>query len=175
MTVPPRSGRLSPDLLVRFDVDCGELVLGRRVVARGLVDEGSWPDALGNEPPADVGGTWRMVSLEHELVPGFTDEEIAAAPWEHVPVVDAVYRTDVPLTWSTGDEDGGPAGFDTPPGEVKAVGRCGPYPLPEGARQLSFDLFAVLDAWGHRTRRSSAPVGSVVVDLTTASARWVPR
>lgn len=175
VTVPPRSGRLSQHLLASFDVDCGELIPGQRVIARGLTDEGTWPDALGSKPPAEVGGTWQMISLEYELVPGFTDEDIAAAPWGSVPIVDAVYSTDVPLAWSTGDERGGLASFDVPPGEVKAVGQCGPYPLPAEAKQVFFRLFAVLDARGNRIWRSPQPVGDVVVGLADGSAQWRPK
>ncbi|MCI2237407.1 hypothetical protein MO973_05865 [Paenibacillus sp. TRM 82003] len=174
MTLPPRSERLSAQLLASFDVDCGELVPGQRVIARGLTDEGTWPDALGNEPPAEAGGTWQMVSLEYELVPGFTDEQIDAAPWENVPIVDAVYRTDAPLAWSTGGEHGGMASFETPPGQVKAIGQCGPYPLPPEAEQVSFELFAVLDAQGSRVWASSRPVGAVVVDVASGTAHWRP-
>ncbi|MFD0481528.1 hypothetical protein ACFQ46_02895 [Kineococcus sp. GCM10028916] len=100
------------------------------------------------QPPAEVGGTRQMVSLEYELVVGFTDEDLAAAPWDGVLLVDAACSTDIPLAWSTGDEHGGRTSFDSHPGEVEAIGRCGPYRLPAQAKQVFFHLFAVLDARG---------------------------
>lgn len=85
--MPPRSPRLANRLLATFDLDCGELVPGHRLIARGLADEGrSSDDFLGGTDNVEQ----QMIGLEYEPVPGITAEEAAAAGVKDL-TVDAGY------------------------------------------------------------------------------------
>lgn len=170
MTSIPRSVRLPSEMLVSFDVECADLFPGHRVVARGLVDAGRSADDLTSR---DQTGheECQMVSLSYELVPGVTREE-AARRAEGVPfTVDATCGADVPLAWSTGgsgpDGSPGPCGTESYDevvwGGASTLGELGPWPVPEGARLLTFWLFSV-DA--------ERAAGTVIVDLVTGGARW---
>lgn len=172
MEMPPRSPRLSDRLLATFDLDCGELIPGHRLIARGLADEGRSSDDLagGTDNPEE-----QMVGLEYELVPGITAEEAAAAG-VHDLTVDAGYSVDVPLTWNTGDERSGPLSQYEPEGGPSSAGQFGPHPLPDGARQVRFTLYPVLAervAVGH-PHAGPEPAGQVVIELGAGTARWVP-
>jgi len=172
MTLPPRSSRL-PTLLRTFDIDCGyEVFPGHRVVVRGLADHGrSRSDLTSRDHSENV--ECQMVALVYELVPGVTAAEQAARAPGTPFTVDATYRADVPLPWSTGGS--GPTGLGGPGShesydEVRwggdcTVGESGPWPVPVGARQLTF--------WLSGPDRLH-PVGTVTVDLATGLADWTP-
>ena len=172
MALVPRSPRLPADLLLSFDVDCGdELFPGHRVLVRGLVDGGrSNDDLTSRDSSGEV--ECRLVSLAYELVPGVTRaEELArdGGPF----TLDATYAADVPLPWSTGgtgpDGLAGPSGVEAYDEQVwggdSTLGELGPWPVPDGARRLTF--------WLHPVGGSRA-TGTVVVDLSTGGARWAP-
>ncbi|NAZ83870.1 hypothetical protein GTR02_18835 [Kineococcus sp. R8] len=172
MEMPPRSPRLSDRLLATFDLDCGELIPGHRLIARGLADEGRSKDDF-------RGGTdnieQQMIGLEYELVPGITAEEAAAAGVRDL-IVDAGYSVDVPLVWSTGDERSGPSSQWKPTGGPSSAGQFGPHPLPAGAGRVRFTLHPVTAegiAAGH-PYGAPEPAGQVVIELGAGTARWDP-
>ena len=168
----PRSPRLPADLLLRFDVDCGtDLYPGHRVLVRGLVDGGrSRDDLTSRDHSSDV--ECQLVSLAYELVPGVTRAEELAREGRPF-TLDATYGADVPLPWSTGGT--GPDGLPGPCavesydeqhfGGDSTVGELGPWPVPDGARRLTFWLHPI------DGRRAT---GTVVVDLRTGRASWAP-
>lgn len=151
-----------------FDVDCGEsLFPGHRIIARGLSDEGRSSDDLSS---GDQSGheECQMVDLVYEIVPGVDEDECPTDPSEPF-TVDATYDADVPLGWSTGnsgpDASGGPGWIEMYRGGASTVGGLGPWPIPSGARQLTFWLQQV---------RSFSCQGELHVDLTDGGARWGP-
>ena len=172
MAAVPRSPRLPADLLLSFDVDCGvDLFPGHRVLARGLVDGGrSNDDLTSRDSSGEV--ECRLVSLSYELVPGVTRAEERARDGRPF-TLDATYGADVPLPWSTGgtgpDGLAGPCaveGYDERRwGGDSTVGELGPWPVPDGARRLTFWL---------RPVDGSRATGTVVVDLATGGASWAP-
>ena len=109
-----------------------------------------------------------MVDLVYELLPGVA---LSEAPVEKSQpyTVDATYDTDVPLSWSTGgsgpDGLGGPCWVEKYEGGSSTIGGLGPWPVPHGARELTFWLQAADDF----TCR-----GALRVDLRSQEARWEP-
>jgi len=172
MTVPLRSSRL-PTMLRTFDVDCGDDVFpGHRLVARGLADHGrSRDDLTSRDHSRNV--ECQMVALVFELLPGVTAAEEAAREPGSPFTVDATFSADVPLPWSTGGSGptgpGGPGSHESYDevrwGGESTVGESGPWPVPDGARRLTFWLS------GPTGRR---PAGTVTVDLVTSQADWTP-
>ncbi|MEV4346426.1 hypothetical protein AB0J83_18320 [Actinoplanes sp. NPDC049596] len=154
--------------LVEFTVDCGELVPAHRVVLTGLVDNGrSRSDLTSREQEV----AYQMVSLEYALVPGVQANEVVRGFTERF-VLLAAFDTDVPMPWTTAGSDGiGPGGIELFEGGDRTNGDLGPWPVPDGARRLSFTLY----------RSPSSPAdphtplaGTLVVDLALGSARWAP-
>ncbi|WP_432483454.1 hypothetical protein [Kineococcus esterisolvens] len=172
-------------LLVGFDVDCGEVVTGRHLHLRGLRDEGSWPDAAGNRPPAQAGGPWQMVSLDYEIVPPVHEDDADAGQWFVSPLADVEYEVAPPLRWDV-QEAGNIGGGSTTGvlGQPYSRGSYGPYPLPDDARQVVFTLTPYLDRRpGEETGRggpdfvveaAEQPLGRVVIDVRAGAARWEP-
>ena len=172
MTLPTRSNRL-PTMMRSFDVDCGgDLFPGHRVVVRGLADHGRSRDDLTSRDHSD-NVECQMVALAYELLPGVTAAEEAAREPGSTFTVDATYSADVPLAWSTGGSGptgpGGPGSCESYDeaiwGGETTVGESGPWPLPDGARRLTFWLTGP-DA--------QHPAGTVDVDLDTGQADWTP-
>ena len=172
MALVPRTPRLPADLLLSFDVDCGdELFPGHRVLVRGLVDGGRSRDDLTSRDCSDD-VECSLVSLVYELVPGVTRAEERAREGRPF-TLDATYGADVPLPWSTGGT--GPDGLAGPCavesydeqhwGGESTLGELGPWPVPDGAGRLTF--------WLHPVEGSRA-TGTVVVDLPTGQASWTP-
>ncbi|WP_432574935.1 hypothetical protein [Kineococcus sp. SYSU DK005] len=163
--------------LVAFDVDCGEFLPGRRLVLRGLRDEGTWAEAFGDRLPAGVAGPGRAVSLEHEVVPGIREDDPDGPGWYGRELAGVEFHPDLPRpAWDRGDGQGWLA---VPPGEPCARGGWGPYALPRGARLLRFAVFANLAVrpaadGGVVVHRVSDPAGHLVVDLATGTAGWEP-
>lgn len=164
MSLPPRPPTLPTPMYLLFDVDCGDALLpGHVVIARGLADQGRSADDLtsGDQSLHDA---CQMVDLVYEIVPGVPPSG-PSAPSR----VDATYDADVALRWSTGgsgpDGLGGPGWFENYRGGPSTVGGLGPWPVPEGARRLTFWLQAAGTGACH---------GAVRVDLQTGTARWEP-
>ena len=101
MTLIPPPTRRPANMLMTFDVVCGEeLFPGHVVLARGLVDLGRSQD--------DAGAPWQanqpdcqLVALAYELLPGVTRAEQAVRHGRPF-TMDATYNADVRLAWSTG-------------------------------------------------------------------------
>lgn len=162
----PRSPRLPSPMFRQFDVDCGDDVLpGHTVIARGLIDGGRSVDDLTSGEHAG-NAECQMLSLSYELVPGVTPEEAV-----HVEVwtPDISYGPDAPLTWSTGGSGpgglGGPGGYEDPVGGASTIGESGPWPAPDGTKQVTF--------WLHRAAGGGVS-GALRVALTTGAATWEP-
>lgn len=172
------------DLLVPFDLDCGEVVPGRHLWLRGLADDGTWPDALGNRLPDSSGETTRMVSLAWEVVPPVGPDDADAETWYPSALASAQYEVEPPLPWDIDGASGvGGGSLHSPPGQPVSRGSEGPYPLSPEARRVTFTLTAFVDRrrgdggpraadWVVRT--AEEPLGRVVIDLDARAARWVP-
>lgn len=157
--VDGRRGSALPEnrMLVRFDIDCGELVRGHRFIARGVCDRGTLEHYDGTTSPG--------VSLEYELVPGINLEEDERGPFRYL--VGVEYEADVPLPWPVND-----SGAIAPAvGGPSTHGSRGDWPLPDGARMLRFELRGVDDATGFPHETAD---GVLVVDLDQLHARWEP-
>lgn len=157
--LPPRCAELRDlDYRVSFDVDCSELIAGHRFIARGLSDEG-----VIEHPGPDVSGKdhgYARFSLEYEFVPGIPAQAEDDELFDPFPRVD--YTADVELPWEV--QDGGTiAPFI---GGPSTDGNRGGWPLPAGARVLTFTMFT---AHPH-----AAQAGRLVVDLRDQAATWVP-
>jgi hypothetical protein len=156
--VPPRNEALPEDrMLVSFDLDCGELVRGHRFVARGVAEDGVIP-AFGDQQAADG------ISLEYELVPGVEPSDDGGSFFHYL--VGIEYSADVELPWEPND-GGAIAPFR---GGASTHGSRGSWPLPQGANQLTFTLFAV----GDSGFPNAEPAGSINVDLSTRTGVWRP-
>ena len=172
-------------LLVAFHVDCGEVVPGRHLHLRGLRDEGHWPDAAGNRLPERAGGSWQMVSLDYEIVPAVHEDDADAGQWFVSPVAEVEYEVDPPLPREV-QEAGNVGGVSVTaePGQPCSRGGYGPYPLPEGAREVVFTLTPYLDRrpGGDAGRggpdfvvqAATQPLGRVVIDVAAGATRWEP-
>lgn len=150
---PALAGR---SFVVTFDVDCGELLPGHNFVARGLSDSGAGSGPDDDEPPT------QLISLEYELVPGVPQSE-SHDIWGYL--VGIEYAADVELPWAVTD-GGAIAPFE---GGATTHGSRGSWPIPEGARHLTFDLYPVRagERWP-----DDRPAGQLVVDLHEQVAHW---
>ncbi len=172
-------GMTGNGMVVTFDLDCGEVVPGRHLHLRGLRDEGRWPDRLGNRLPDHVEGNWQMVSLVWEVVPGVRKDDPDAAKWYEHDVAAVEYRVDPPLTWDLSSASGvGGGTVNADPRRPSTHGTYGPYPLPAGAREVSFTVFPYVDrrvspgTADDVIEGSQHPAGRAVIDLRYAAARW---
>ena len=157
--LPPRSPALAGrTFLLSFDLDCGELLPGHRFIARGLEDDGPLDAPEWDESHTDATHV-QGFSFEYELAPGVPPQ--AGRDFFRY-LVSISYDADIELPWEPVD-GGAIAPFE---GGPSTHGTRGSWPLPDGARLLTFTLS------GDAT--SDAPAGDVVVDLVTRSARWVP-
>lgn len=146
--------------LLSFDVDCGELIPGHHFVARGLSDVGKltqsdWEPDASTEPV-------QAFAFEYELVPGVPPGEDASGFFQYL--VGIAYDCDVDLPWEPAD-GGAIAPFE---GGAATHGARGDWPLPAGARTLTFALYGI-DASGHPREQ---PAGELLVDLGKGTARW---
>lgn len=168
MSLPPRSSSIPETTLMVFDVSCGDaLVPGHSVIARGLADGGRSRDDLSSGDQS-LHDECQMVDLVYEIVPGVTPTERPADRSQPF-TVDATYGADVGLSWSTGGSGpgglGGPCWVEDYQGGESTLGGLGPWPVPDGARQLTF--------WLHAADNFTCR-GSLQVDLNRQTASWVP-
>lgn len=212
VVIPPRSPQTAAvEMMLAFDVDCGELVPGHRFVARGLeattithqVEMAEWmrenPLPKRSEASGHRGSYiaprrgfraddtsfearhWRWTHalhealqraeqvpgfhLHYELVPGLSAEEIDGGDLTPF-VVKIEYAADVELPWPMTDQ----GSVAEPDGSGATAATRGHWPLPHGARLLTFRITSK-DSRTGRTR--SSPDGELVVDLTTQTATWL--
>ena len=165
-TQGPDALRSVDQLLVEFEIDCGELIPGHRVVLTGLFDNGrSRSDLTSREQEVAC----QMVSLEYALVPGVHPDEVVEGFDERF-VLLAGYRADVKLPWTTGGFNGiGPGGIELFEGGERTNGTLGPWPAPDGARRLTFVLHRPPSS---RVDPHTPVVGTLVVDLLERAAEW---
>ncbi len=145
-------------MLFAFDVDCGEIVVGHRFIARGLADHGT----IKVDELSAAG-----FSLEYELVPGVPPLVEGKTPLDYIVHVD--YEADVSLPWLAVD-GGAIAPFE---GGPTTHGSLGEWPLPSDARLLRFHL-----SGPHRRRpggglEHSPEAGTLEVDLAGPSVHWI--
>ena len=143
-----------------FDIECGELVPGHRFVARGLSDVGPLDVPEWTKTVAD--SSVQGFAFEYELVP--------AVPPHHAQdifryLVGISYEADAELPWDPID-GGAIAPFE---GGPSTHGSRGDWPLPAGARRLTFTLFGIPP--GSRFPSDTA-AGELVVDLVLGTAEW---
>ena len=162
----PDSFRSVDPRLVEFEIDCGELIPGHRVVLAGLSDNGhSRSDLTSREQEIAC----QMVSLEYALIPGVRPDEVVQGFDERFLLL-AGYHADVELPWTTAGFNGlGPSGIELFAGGEHTNGTLGPWPVPDGARRLTFVL--------HRPPSSGVDprtpvVGTLDVDLAERVAEW---
>ncbi|MDI6105729.1 hypothetical protein QLQ12_44845 [Actinoplanes sp. NEAU-A12] len=109
-----------------------------------------------------------MASLEYDLVPGVKPEEVVDGFDEQF-LIPASYHADVELPWTTAGHSGfGPAGIESYAGGDRTHGTCGPWPVPDGARLLTFTLYRPPPS----PQEPSTPAGTVVIDLVARTAQW---
>jgi len=105
--------------------------------------------------------------FHYDLVPGLTEAEAEAGggsiPW----IVEVDYTADRDLPWPV--SDGG--AMEPAEGRPATHGVCEPWPIPNGARVLTFTLRGIDVETGYSREN---PDGQLTVDLSTHSARWVP-
>jgi hypothetical protein len=161
--VPPRGpASASRSFLLSFDINCGELVPGHRFVARGLSDVGPLNVAEWTETVAH--SSVQGFALEYELLPGVPSDR-SDDIFRYL--VGISYKSDVELPWDPAD-GGAIAPFE---GGSSTHGSRGDWPLPIGARRLTFTLFGIPP--GSRFP-SEVPSGELVVDLDLGAAEWRP-
>lgn len=160
-SVPPRGPAVAArSFLVSFDVDCGELVQGHRFVARGLSDVGQLSVSDWTESAADT--SVQGFTFEYELVPGVPSDR-SDNFFEYL--VGVAYEADVELPWEPVD-GGALAPFE---GGRSTHGSRGDWPLPAGARRLTFTMFGIPHG---STFPNEAASGELVVDLDVGTATW---
>ena len=104
--------------------------------------------------------------LEYELVPGLTEAEVDAAGDIFPFLVEVEYTADRDLPWEV--SDGG--AIAPAEGGASTPGSRGSWPIPDGARVLTFTLTGVDVQTGFNRED---PDGQLIVDLSDQSARWV--
>lgn len=157
MDLPPRGPAVPTKLmLLSFDIDCGELIAGHRVIARGLKDQGTMT-VDGQSAPG--------FSLEYELVPG-VESQYDRNIFHYLVGID--YQADTPLPWPA-NESGAIATFN---GGPSTHGSGGDWPLPEGTRHLTFRLTGIDETTGGPRQEED---GVLEIDLQEGSAHWYTR
>jgi hypothetical protein len=155
------------EILLSFDIDCGELAHGHRVRVTGLSDHGFSRNDLTSQEQKT---TCRMVALEYDLVPGVHPDEVVDGFDERF-LVQAAYHADVELPWTTAGVGGiGPGEIELFAGGDRTHGALGPWPVPEAARTLTFVLYRP----PARRDLTASIAGAVVVNLAERSAGWTP-
>ncbi|MCY1141545.1 hypothetical protein OWR29_26405 [Actinoplanes sp. Pm04-4] len=152
--------------VVDFEIDCGELVPGHRVVLTGLSDNGrSRSDLTSREQEMAC----QTVSLEYALIPGVRPDEVVEGFDEEFMLL-AGYHADVELPWTTAGFSGvGPSGIDLFDGGERTNGTLGPWPVPDGARRLTFVLRRPPSS---RVDPHTPVAGTLDVDLVERVAEW---
>ena len=162
----PDSFQAFHPILISFEIDCGPLVPGHRVRVTGLSDHGvSRNDLTSREQEVAC----EMVALEYDLLPGVRPDEVANG-FDEAFLLGCSYHADVDLPWTTAGAGGlGPGEIEMFAGGERTHGALGPWPVPAGARTLTFVLHRPPAA--EQTTADSV-AGAVVIDLMAQQARW---
>ena len=150
---------------IAFEVDCGEVISGHRLLARGLRDE---------EDARRPGGRPRNQSLCYALVPGLGSAELGVGDGVDFRVW---FERRAHRSWSHRRRTHG--GFlDARPDQPETIGELGPFAVPRRARRVGAVVVGIhaepVSEHGVSVVRHGPDHGSLVVDMTTGAAVWEP-
>jgi hypothetical protein len=163
-------------MLLPFNVDCGEVLPGHRLFAKGLRDDGYSNDSRNGDHMHHHRGkaVHPVASLTYALVPGLTGEG-----QDDSRDIDATVVLDPPLDgeeWEAVVTMGGER--DARPGASETVGAFGPFPVPERTKRLSVTLTRITlvrsGPPATTTPVSDEVLGTLEVDVSSATAHWSP-
>ena len=165
-------------MLLSCTVDCGEVLPGHRLVARGLRDDGTSDDNLHGDYTGHYDGkpVHRVVSLVYELIPGLPRLEDVSAVLD----VDASVALDPPSDpelWGSPLMMGSER--DDRAGGSETAGAFGPFILPHGTERVIVELRQVTVVTGRAPRPAKSPpdekrLGTLEVRLSPAAGHWTP-
>lgn len=155
-----------------FEIDCGEVLEGHRLLATGLrvdgmSDDDDHADYSEHSPGKPV---YPMVSLKYVIVPGLNSTTVRGRD------VDAVVRIEPPADpswWAPVSSWGGER--DATVGADVTAGAFGPFVVPEGTQSVTLDLVNIGLWTNDMPPEDDSPgraLGSLHIDLETASASW---
>ena len=159
------------------NVDCGEVLPGHRLLARGLRDDGYSDDSPNGDYTGHFEGepVHRMGSLSYAFVPGLSQPECGGSGLD----VDADVALDPPpdpAVWGSAlimgaERDGRPAGSET-------AGAFGPFVFPEGTERVRVRLRQVtlvpVDAPRVTETAAERWLGTLDLDVRAGAAHWTP-
>ncbi|WP_127481169.1 hypothetical protein [Nocardioides pantholopis] len=157
-----------------FEVDCGEVLSGRRLYATGLRVDGTSDDVVHADYSGHVDGkpVHPMVSLTYRIEPALP--HLASTGRD----IDAEIRVEPPAdpTWWPPIHSPGGEREDRP-GMATTAGAFGPFVCPAETRQISVSLREIGISARLRSASDDGPdraLGVLVVDLPSSGARWTP-
>lgn len=163
------------NVLLTFNVDCGEVLPGHRLITTGLRDDGLSNDSMNADYMHHYKGksVHRVASLTYELVPGLDQPEHEGSVDVDVSVV--LEPPPNPDEWGSVLTMGGERAMTL--GGPSTEGAFGPFVLPEGTKRLTASLTRVTifrpesRPVGDTTER---PLGTLHVDVASGAAHWSP-
>lgn len=156
-----------------FEVDCGEVLAGHRLLATGLRVDGMSDDAVhadySDHRPGKPAHT--MVSLTYVIAPALDPAGVRGRD------VDAEVRIEPPAdpTWWE-PVTSGAGERDASPDQAVTRGAFGPFVVPDGTRTVTAvlaDVGLTTDGVPPEDDSPERPRGTLRIDLETASARWL--
>jgi len=164
-------------MLLSCNVDCGEVLPGYRLVARGLRDDGFSNDSLNGDYMGHYEGkpVERVVSWVYALIPGLSQPEHGANGLD----VDASVALDPPPdpgVWGPvlalgGEREGRPGGSET-------AGAFGPFVFPEGTERVTVELRQItlvpVDAPRAMEVNGERRLGTLELEIPSGAAQWTP-
>lgn len=159
------------------DVDCGEVLPGHRLIARGLRDDGYSNDSFNGDYMGHYEGkpVHRVVSVVYAFTPGLPP------PREHCDYldIDAMVVLDpspdpavsgLVLTMG-GERDARPGGSET-------AGAFGPFMFPEETKRVNVELSQITlvptDAPRPAAAATGRRLGTLELEITSGAAYWTP-
>ncbi len=156
-----------------FNLDCGEALDGRHLIATGLRLDGTSDDDMHAHycEHTESKPVHPMVSLTYQLTPALPEDGLDRDIY-------ATVQLDPPADPAFWDEILAPgAERDATPGATHTDGAIGPFILPEATERVTVHLVEATLTTGDQFSTSAGPnpdLGEIVVDLSTGSARWQP-
>lgn len=163
-------------MLLCFNIDCGEVLPGHRLVTQGLREDGYSNDGRNGDYMDHHEGkpVHPVASLTYALVPGLTREE-----QDNSRDIDASAVLDPPLDpdeWGTVITMGGER--DARPGGPEIAGAFGPFAFPEATKRLTVTLTQItVFRAGSPTPTAQVTdqvLGTLEVDVSSATGYWTP-
>lgn len=163
-----------PEFEIEFEIDCGEVLEGHRLLATGLRVDGRSDDAVHADYSEHTPGkpAFPMVSLTYVIVPALEPATLRGRD------IDAEVRIEPaadPTWWEPVTSWGGER--DATAGAPVTSGAFGPFVMPEGTRMVTVDLVNIGLTTNGVPPEDDSPnraLGALHIDLATASARWQP-